>query len=61
MWFIGLGLGDESDVTVKGQRAITAASRVYLEAYTSVLGGQLDKERLVRRPPPRPTAPATRP
>eukprot|EP01052_Picozoa_sp_SAG31_P005440 SAG31_NODE_239_length_19453_cov_5.539888_12_plen_62_part_00 len=47
MYFIGLGLGDEKDVTIKGMDAIKRSSRVYLEAYTSVLGGQLNKERLV--------------
>jgi diphthine synthase len=39
LYLIGLGLGDEKDVTVKGMEAIQSSSRVYLEAYTSVLGG----------------------
>lgn len=38
LYLIGLGLGDEDDVTVKGLKAIQASDRVYLEAYTSVLG-----------------------
>ncbi|KAL6715199.1 diphthine synthase [Lecanora helva] len=34
---IGLGLADETDVTVKGLEMIRKASKVYLEAYTSLL------------------------
>ena len=34
---IGLGLADETDVTVKGLELIKKAERVYLEAYTSIL------------------------
>jgi diphthamide biosynthesis methyltransferase len=37
LYFIGLGLGDAEDVTVKGLKIIKRASRVYLEAYTSIL------------------------
>jgi hypothetical protein len=45
MFFVvGLGLGDEKDVTVKGLEAIKGSERVYLEAYTSVLG--VGQERL---------------
>uniref|UniRef100_H3CGK5 diphthine methyl ester synthase n=1 Tax=Tetraodon nigroviridis TaxID=99883 RepID=H3CGK5_TETNG len=36
-YLIGLGLGDATDITVKGLRALERCSRVYLEAYTSVL------------------------
>ncbi|CEM12609.1 unnamed protein product [Vitrella brassicaformis CCMP3155] len=35
---IGLGLGDEKDVTIKGLEKIKAADFVYLEIYTAVLG-----------------------
>lgn len=35
---IGLGLGDEHDVTLRGLQLIRAAGAVYLEAYTSILG-----------------------
>lgn len=42
---IGLGLGDEKDVTMKGLEAIRKCSKVYLEHYTSLLG--VGKERLV--------------
>jgi hypothetical protein len=45
LYLIGLGLADETDVTVKGLDIIKKASRVYLEAYTAVL--LVDKEKLV--------------
>lgn len=38
LYIIGLGLGDEKDVTVKGAEAIAKSDRVFLEAYTSILG-----------------------
>lgn len=37
--FIGLGLFDESDVSVRGMDAIRSADTVFLEVYTSVLTG----------------------
>lgn len=46
-YLIGLGLGDATDITVKGLRALERCSRVYLEAYTSVL--TVGKEALVSR------------
>ena len=46
LYLIGLGLGDEKDVTVRGLEVIRAAERVYLEAYTSILG--VDQAKLVR-------------
>ena len=42
---VGLGLADETDVTVKGLELIKKAERVYLEAYTSIL--LVDVARLV--------------
>lgn len=45
LYLIGLGLSDEKDVTVRGLEAIKGSERVYLEAYTSILG--VGKERLV--------------
>ena len=36
-YFIGLGLGDAKDITVKGLEVVKRAKRVYLEAYTSIL------------------------
>ncbi|KAH0588693.1 diphthine synthase [Termitomyces sp. 'cryptogamus'] len=38
-----LGLSDEKDVTVRGLEAIKKCSRVYLEAYTSILMVQKDR------------------
>jgi hypothetical protein len=37
LYLIGLGLSDETDITVKGLEIVHKASRVYLEAYTSIL------------------------
>ncbi len=37
LYFIGLGLGDEKDITVKGIEIIKKADVVYLEEYTSKL------------------------
>merc|ERR1711973_567768 len=37
LYLIGLGLGDAKDITVKGLEVVKGASRVFLEAYTSVL------------------------
>ena len=37
-YLIGLGLGDEKDITIKGYEAIQRCTKVYLESYTSVLG-----------------------
>jgi precorrin-2 methylase len=56
LYLIGLGLSDETDITVKGLEIVRRAARVYLEAYTSIL--LVDKSVLVglllrARPPPR--------
>ena len=37
LYLVGLGLSDETDITVKGLSVVRVASRVYLEAYTSIL------------------------
>jgi hypothetical protein len=47
LYFIGLGLSDEKDITVKGLEIVQRASRVYLEAYTAIL--MVSQEKLVRR------------
>ena len=44
LFLVGLGLGDEKDVTVRGLEAIKSCNKIFLEAYTSVLG--VDKEKL---------------
>ena len=51
LYFIGLGLGDVKDVTVKGLEVIRNCDRVYLEAYTSVLtcGGKTALEEFYGR------------
>jgi len=48
LYLVGLGLADETDITVKGLEVVKRAERVYLEAYTSIL--LVDKEKLVSRP-----------
>lgn len=37
LYLIGLGLGDEKDITLRGLEAIKACDKVYLEYYTSKL------------------------
>ncbi|ETI25617.1 diphthine synthase [Cladophialophora carrionii CBS 160.54] len=44
LYLVGLGLADETDITVKGLEVVKRAERVYLEAYTSIL--HVGKERL---------------
>lgn len=42
---VGLGLADETDITVRGLEIVKRAERVYLEAYTAIL--LVDKSKLV--------------
>mmetsp|Transcript_17169 Transcript_17169/g.25421 ORF Transcript_17169/g.25421 Transcript_17169/m.25421 type:complete len:275 (+) Transcript_17169:40-864(+) len=44
LFFVGLGLGNEKDITLRGLEAVKTSSKVYLERYTSVLG--VDKSAL---------------
>lgn len=37
LYLVGLGLGDATDITLRGLEIVKRASRVYLEAYTSIL------------------------
>lgn len=37
LYIIGLGLGDERDISVKGLEAVKQCDKVYMEAYTSLL------------------------
>lgn len=46
LYLVGLGLSDETDITVKGLEVVKKASRIYLEAYTSIL--LVDQTVLVR-------------
>jgi diphthine synthase len=39
LYIIGLGLSDVEDVTLKGLNAIKSSDKIYLEHYTSILGG----------------------
>ncbi|OAL36246.1 diphthine synthase [Fonsecaea nubica] len=43
LYLVGLGLADETDITVKGLEVVKRAARVYLEAYTSILHVGKDK------------------
>lgn len=48
---IGLGLGDEQDITLRGLSLLRQAGAVYLEAYTSILGvDHAALEKLYERP-----------
>ena len=38
LYLIGLGLGDEKDITINGLEAIKRSSHVFLEHYTAILG-----------------------
>ncbi|KAL0091018.1 diphthine synthase [Phycomyces blakesleeanus] len=44
LYIVGLGLSDETDITVKGLQAVKGSERIYLEAYTSIL--TVGKEKL---------------
>ena len=37
LYVVGLGLGDEKDITVRGLEVVRRSDKVYLEAYTSLL------------------------
>jgi len=43
LYFIGLGLADEKDISLKGLELIKKCESVYLENYTSVLGCSVEK------------------
>lgn len=38
LYMIGLGLGNEKDITVKGLEIVKRCHKVYLESYTAILG-----------------------
>ncbi len=42
LYLIGLGLGDEKDITLKGLEAIKRCTCVFLEHYTAVLGADTE-------------------
>jgi diphthine synthase len=45
LYFVGLGLASEKDISVAGLEVVKKAERVYLESYTAVL--LVGKEELV--------------
>ncbi|KAL9658640.1 hypothetical protein ABK040_006176 [Willaertia magna] len=45
LYIIGLGLGDEKDITVRGLEAVKQCDLLFLEAYTSILPG-IKKDKL---------------
>jgi diphthamide biosynthesis methyltransferase len=47
LFLIGLGLGNEKDITLKGLECIGSCEKIYLEHYTSIL--TVGKERLVNK------------
>ena len=53
LYIVGLGLGDEQDVTLRGLNVIKTAHKVFLENYTSILGVKLDKLVRMTAPPPK--------
>ncbi|GAB9471800.1 Diphthine synthase [Globisporangium polare] len=43
LYVVGLGLGDEQDITLRGLNAVKKSKKVFLENYTSVLGIELSR------------------
>ncbi|KAH7673877.1 diphthine synthase protein [Dioscorea alata] len=46
LYIVGLGLGDEKDITLRGLEAVKASTKVYVEAYTSLLSFGLSSDGL---------------
>ena len=38
LYIVGLGLGDEKDITLRGLECVQKCKKLYLEYYTSILG-----------------------
>ena len=38
LYIVGLGLGDEKDITLRGLECVKKCKKLYLEYYTSILG-----------------------
>ena len=47
LYVVGLGLGDEKDVMVRGLEVVQRCHKVYLEAYTSFLALDLGSDATV--------------
>jgi len=43
LYFIGIGLNDEKDITIKGLEAVKKCDSIYLENYTSILQIPIEK------------------
>ena len=43
LYMIGLGLSDETDITVKGLEIIKKSEKLFLESYTSLLNVNVEK------------------
>ncbi|GMH18011.1 hypothetical protein Nepgr_019852 [Nepenthes gracilis] len=46
LYIVGLGLGDEKDITLRGLEAVRRCQKVYVEAYTSLLSFGLSSDGL---------------
>ncbi|XP_041019626.1 probable diphthine methyl ester synthase [Juglans microcarpa x Juglans regia] len=46
LYIVGLGLGDEKDITLRGLEAVKKCGKVYIEAYTSLLSFGLSSDGL---------------
>jgi len=46
LYLVGMGLGDEKDITLRGLEIVRKCERVYLEAYTSLLSFGLSNNAL---------------
>ncbi|MBR9683255.1 diphthine synthase [Candidatus Woesearchaeota archaeon] len=43
LYLIGIGLGDEKDISVKGLEIVKSCNKIYLENYTSILDCNVEK------------------
>jgi diphthine synthase len=43
LFFVGLGLATEKDITLKGLEAVKSSDKIYLEMYTAILGVDTEK------------------
>ncbi len=46
LYIVGLGLGNEKDITLRGLEAVQNCDQVYMEAYTSLLSFGLSTDGL---------------
>ncbi|KVI07761.1 Tetrapyrrole methylase [Cynara cardunculus var. scolymus] len=44
LYIIGLGLGDERDITLRGLEAVKKSQKLYIESYTSLLSFGISKD-----------------